>query len=237
MARKKKGQTPAETSPQGEKRLQGRAVEVQTIDPATRDAALNWCKEKGCERLAWSEHPAEGDKPIHFHMVARWNRTVDFIALRQLVNGMDTHSHCDRVGRWPNAVRYLRHLDSPDKPLIPADKAHYEGFTEAELEDASRDNGGTLSLLSMIADIPHGTNPVEALRVCVHAGFRPAEVSGVTRALYDLRNLLADSRQVGIVRSVDVPSKAPSVLFEPAPDDPAFFAPRCEWPDYSPDAE
>lgn len=248
MARKSKvkGQTPAEVSPQGEKRLQCRAVEVQTIDPVTRDAALEWCRKAECDRLAWAEHPAEGDKPVHYHVVARWSRTVDCISLRQLVNRMDSHSHCDRVNRWPNMVRYLRHLDQPEKAVIPPEAAHYEGFPEVEVEAATKENGTAVALIEMIAELPHGTNPVEALKVCVHAGFRPSEVSGVTRALYDLRNLLADSRQVGIDRRDDVsrpgeapcgPSSVPSVVFVPAPDDPAFFAPRSEWPDYSPDAE
>lgn len=232
----KKGQSKAETTPQGEKRLQGRAVEVQTIDSDTRDAALAWMRDKGCDALAWSEHPAEGDKPVHFHICARWSRTVDFLPLRKKVNGMDTHSHCDRVGRWQNMVRYLRHLDSPDKPFIPPEKAHYEGFSECDLAAVTKENGTAVSLVEMIAELPHGTNPVEALKVCIHAGFRPSEVSGATRALYDLQQLLSQSGRVGIVRKSDcVPS--PSVVFMPKPDDPAFFAPRSEWPDYSPDAE
>lgn len=242
---KVKGQGKAERTPQGEKRLQVRAVEVQTIDPAARDLALEWCRDHECDRLAWAEHPAEGDKPVHYHVTARWGRTVDVLALRKLVNEADNHSHVDRVNRWPNMVRYLRHLDQPEKAVISPDKAHYEGFTEVELEAATKENGTAVALVEMIAELPHGTNPVEALKVCIHAGFRPSEVSGVTRALYDLRNLLADSRRVGIVRKADcgpgkapsARSRSPSVVFEPMPDDPAFFAPRCEWPDYSPDAE
>jgi hypothetical protein len=84
----------------------------------------------------------------------------------------------------------------------------------------------------MIAEMPHGTNPVEALRIALRAGFRPSEVSGVTRALYDLRNLLLDGKAVGISRKADCEASAapsarsddPRVVFVPDPSDPAFFA-------------
>lgn len=93
--------------------------EGQTIDSATLAAALDWLRSRNCERLAWSEHPAEGSKPAHFHFVARWNSTVDCLALRQLCNRLDTHSHVDKVGRFSNMVRYLRHLDSPKRSRFP----------------------------------------------------------------------------------------------------------------------
>ena len=217
------------------KRLQCRAVEGQTVDRATLDACLEWLRKQSCERLAWSQHPAEGDKPAHYHFTARWNRTVDCIALRQLANRMDKHSHVDKCGRFVNMVRYLRHLDSPENTPIPPENAHYEGFPEDELAVVTREGSDPLALVTMIAELPHGTDPVQALRVCLGAGFRPSEVSGVTRALYDLRNLLLDGGNVGIRRRVDSPAPAPvsvpQVVFVPNPDDPAFFA--APWEDDS----
>lgn len=225
-------QSRAVRSPSGEKRVQCRAVEGQTICKDALEAALAWLREKDCSRLAWSEHPAEGDKPAHYHFCARWESTVDVLALRKLVNDLDKHSHVDKVGRWPSMVRYLRHLDNPEKAQIPPDAAHYEGFPETELEAATAAASDQLALVTMIAEMPHGTNPVEALRIALRAGFRPSEVSGVTRALYDLRNLLLDGGAVGIRRNADsAPSGSPSarradpsVVFVPDPSDPAFFA-------------
>lgn len=213
-------------------RLQCRQFEVQTIDPAARDVCLSWYREHDACRIAWAEHPAEGKKPAHFHVVARFDKTVDCNALRELVNGMDTHSHADKVNRWPNMVRYLRHLDQPEKATIPPEMCHYEGFPEAELDQATKDNGGALKLVSMVAGLPHGSSPVDALRVCIEAGFRPSEVSGVSRALFDLSRLLLDGEQVGVFRKpVSKPGEAPSarprlpqVVFDPYCPDPAFFA-------------
>lgn len=218
-------QSKAVKSPRGEKRIQCRAVELQTISPEARDAAINWLKEKDCERLAWAEHPAEGDKPVHYHVCARWNSTVDVLSLRKLVNVLDKHSHVEKVGRWKNMVRYLRHLDNPEKVAIPPESAHYEGFPEDELQAVTSAASDQLALVTMIAEMPHGTNPVEALRIALRAGFRPSEVSGVTRALYDLRQLLLDGKAVGFERKADcltsdapcaAPAK-PTVVFIPDP--------------------
>lgn len=213
-------------------RLQCRQFEVQTIDAAARDSVLAWFREHDACRIAWAEHPAEGNKPAHFHVVARFDKTTDCNALRELVNGIDKHSHADKINRWGNMVRYLRHLDQPEKVPIPPENCHYEGFPEKELDQATCDNGGCLNLVSMIAELPHGSSPVEALRVCVQAGFRPSEVSGVSRALFDLGRLLTDGAQVGIHRkphsvASDAPSarpKLPQVVFDPYDPDPAFFA-------------
>ena len=222
----------------GSVRLQCRAVEGQTVDRATLDAALAWLRERNCDRLAWSEHPAEGNKPLHYHFVARWSSTVDCIALRDLCNRMDTHSHVDKCGRFVNMVRYLRHLDSPEKTPIPAESAHYEGFPEDELQVVTQSGRDSLALVQMIADLPHGSSPVDALRVCIGAGYRPSEVSGVTRALFDLRNLLTDGGRVGVRRThVDcevgeAPSarpRGPVVVFDPYDPDPAFFASESEF--------
>lgn len=213
-------------------RLQCRQFEVQTISAAARDAVLAWYRDHGACRIAWAEHPAEGNKPAHFHVVARFDKTVDCNALRELVNTLDKHSHADKVNRWPNMVRYLRHLDSPEKTPIPAEACHYEGFPEAEMDQATFDNGGCLNLIRMIAELPHSSSPVDALRVCVQAGFRPFEVSGVSRALFDLGRLLSDGSQVGIHRkprsvaseAPSAPVRLPQVVFDPYCPDPAFFA-------------
>lgn len=216
----------------GEKRLQCRAVESQTISAEARDLFIEWCRKAEAERIAWAEHPAEGDKPAHFHLCARWNRTVDCLALRKAVQRLDPHGHTDKVGRWTNCVRYLRHLDQTDKVRIPPESAHYEGFPEDELAAVSSEGCDNLALVQMIANIPHGSSAVEALRVCIGAGYRPSEISGVTRALYDLKNLLTDGGRVGVKRMGDCGgSRAPSarprgpvLVFDPYDPDPGFFA-------------
>lgn len=210
-------------------RIQCRQFEVQSADLGLLDDVLGWFRDHNACRLAWAFHPAEGDKPRHFHAVAKFDSTVDCQALRALCMERDRHSHSDKVSRWPNMVRYLRHLDKPGKAAIPPEDCHYEGFPENELDDATRDNGGALSLVAMVADMPHGTSPVDALRICVQAGFRPSEVSGVSRALFDLSNLLTDDRRTGIVRSgrqkaPSAPPSVPPVILDPILTDPAFFA-------------
>lgn len=210
-------------------RLQCKQFEVQSSDPAVRDATLAWYREHDACRVAWAEHPAEGNKPVHYHIVARFDKTTDCNSLRELVNGMDKHSHADKVNRWGNMVRYLRHLDQPGKVPIPPESCHYEGFPEKELDQATYDSGGALKLVSMVAELPSGSSPVDALRVCLEAGFRPSEVSGVSRALWDLGRLLNDGALVGVYRK-PLKSASPSarclpqVVFDPYCPDPAFFA-------------
>lgn len=86
--------------------------------------------------VCWADHPAESGGHPHTHYMVRFPVQTSWAKVRTWlqdpVSGMDPHSYC-AVGRsWTRAVRYLLHLDNPDKDYIPRESFHFEGEIKRE---------------------------------------------------------------------------------------------------------
>lgn len=227
--------TPATTSKKPA-RKQSRVVGFQTSSEVARDWALNWARERMQDpathewahgKLAWSQHPAEGDKPVHWHAVLEFDSVVDWTKLRAGLMEIDPHSWSDSLSKLVKSRRYLGHRDNPLKAQIPECDIHFEGlYTEQDVAEAlaPSPSAGLEQLVRELARYSSsGATPAAALVDLFRKGYEPREVSSVVGAFRALDGLLGSSAARGLSRALDGDASSVSC---PAltPDDPGFFA-------------
>ena len=211
-------------------RKQARVIGFQTASVAARDFALQWARERMKEgeewtrgKLCWSQHPAEGDKPVHWHGVLEFDSVVDWSSLRNCLMEIDRHSWSDSISKLGKARRYLGHRDNPLKAQIDEADIHFEGpYTEQEVAEslAPSPSAGLECLVRELARYTSsGTTPAAALVDLLRKGYEPREVSSVVGAFRALDGLLGSGAARGLSRALDG-DKAPALT----PDDPAFWA-------------
>lgn len=84
--------------------------------------------------IVWANHPAESGGHPHTHYMVRFPVQTSWGSLRKWLMNVDPHSY-SAVGRsWTRAVRYLLHLDNPEKDFIPRDSLHWSGIPDEEVE-------------------------------------------------------------------------------------------------------
>lgn len=80
------------------------------------------CLEKPNARLAWAEHPAEGECPVHFHLAGTFPAPVRLREALEQLCVIDPHCYIKPCRSFRSSVRYLAHLDNPEKvQLNPAE--------------------------------------------------------------------------------------------------------------------
>lgn len=110
--------------------LQYRTINVKTAVSACRDLILQAFAEVPNARYAWCEHPAEGDTPAHFHLVASFSSPRRFSLALERLHMLDGHEYVRPCRNFRGSVRYLCHLDNPEKVQIPPSQIHFEGDWE-----------------------------------------------------------------------------------------------------------
>lgn len=87
--------------------------------------------------ICWANHPAESGGHPHTHYIVRFPDQAYWSAVRawlQAPPARDPHSYCD-VGRsWTRSVRYLLHLDNPEKDPIPRENFKFVGLDQSEVD-------------------------------------------------------------------------------------------------------
>lgn len=209
-------------------RKQARVIGVQTAVVAAREFALQWARERMGEdwangKLCWAQHPAEGDKPVHWHIVLEFSSVTDWTSLRKALMEFDRHSWSDSLSKIGKSRRYLGHRDNPLKSQIPESDIHFEGpYTEQEISEAlaPSPSAGLECLVRELARYTSsGTTPAAALVDLLRKGYEPREVSSVVGAFRALDGLLGSGAARGLARALDGDRKP-----ELTPDDPAFWA-------------
>lgn len=217
-------------SPDKSSRKQARVIGFQTASEVARDWALNWARSRMREvsdyehgKLCWAQHPAEGDKPIHWHGVIEFESITDWTSFRVGLMALDPHSWSDSISKLVKSRRYLGHRDNPLKAQISEGDIHFEGgYTEQDIAEAlaPSPSAGLECLVRELARYSAtGATPAAALVDLLRKGYEPREVSSVVGAFRALDGLLSSSASRGLSRALDGDSK-PSLT----PDDPAFFA-------------
>lgn len=112
------------------------------LDPdARRDGAQCLLDVLAARSTGWSivwarhEHAECGQtSPTHYHAVIRFAMPESWDWLFNWLHERDGHEYCAAGRGWQRCVRYLLHLDSPDKPPIPRSNLSYRGeITEDEV--------------------------------------------------------------------------------------------------------
>lgn len=103
---------------------------VRFIRTAKKDGGLGQPEAAVC----WADHPAEAGGHPHTHYIVRFPDQCYWGAVRSWCMQRDPHSYSD-VGRsWTRSVRYLLHLDNPEKDPIPRENFRFVGLDQSEVD-------------------------------------------------------------------------------------------------------
>lgn len=163
--------------------LQSRALVYKTICcPA---AVLAYLTSQWPDvRVVWSKHPAEGSTPVHFHGVVVFSSVVRWDKLRAWLMCHDPHSFSDSCRSVTRSIRYLLHLDNPEKVRVPVEDLHSYGFDADELSKNLHGfgRGSVLDYLPAIIRMP----VFDALQYCEQQGILFRDVSSALNCMYAL---------------------------------------------------
>lgn len=188
---------------------QSRIVHVRTILPVRYvvDWVRSWLDD--AVQIVWAIHDEDG-KPLHCHVilrfpaVTRWQKLFDWLEKpHDDGSPFDPHAYCKAAKSWTRSVRYLLHLDNPEKAVIP--RSALDSFNLDEDELAQILAGRSSGLLDAIRAASL-MSPYDAFAYLVERrGFRPGECSAGVRLLRELEALKRVRSDLG--RSVVVPDR------------------------------
>lgn len=126
----------------------------------------------------------EPGKVKHCHCVVRFEVPTRWNLLRQWLETHDLHNYSKPARSWRRSVRYLLHLDNPDKSRIPRAALVFDGIDEDELEQLL----GSHKLKILDSLVVAQSMPLDQrFRYLVEVrGHLPSEVSAALRCLLDL---------------------------------------------------
>lgn len=133
--------------------------------------------------VCWANHPAECGGHPHTHYVVRFPSQVYWGAIRSKLKELgDDHAYSD-VGRsWTRSVRYLLHLDNPEKEPIPRENFKFSGLDVSEVEVLL--GAPRASLLNDIRSAGAPRSPFDFVHWLVNErGHTPGEVASMIRCV------------------------------------------------------
>lgn len=165
--------------------LQGRYANIKTVlSPETVVARIldprdGWPNAT----VVWATHDEPG-KAKHCHLVVRWPSVTRWTALAVWLHKQDGHEYTAPAGSWRRSVRYLLHLDNPEKALIPREALGSHNIDETELSQLlGSQRLPILESLILAESLP--LHQRFAFLVC-ERGHAPSEVSAALRCMLDL---------------------------------------------------
>lgn len=174
--------------------MQSRYVNIKSVlDPAkVRDFIVNAFPD--CS-LAYASHLENGKVP-HAHFVVRFSSTTRWDKLRAWLMANDPHSYSAPARSWSKSVRYLLHLDNPEKERIP-----FESLCSFNIDDSELSTLLGSRKAPILADLASigSRSPFAAFEYLVcERGHNPSEVSSAIRCLIDLERFRTFQKQVGL---------------------------------------
>lgn len=212
--------------------VQYRTINIKTVSEAAVRTLLESCKDKPGARMAWVQHPAQENEggettPAHFHFCASFTSPVRLSDALRILYEADPHNYCKPCRNFRASVRYLAHLDNPEKVQIdPAQIALAGDWDGVNLQTLFERKGATADLgrvLRALADYlqehqeegtrvnrvrfalwldSHGYNSCRAFVMLNQLGVSLGELA---RTLRDDDDVLRDAR------SRDIPAPPASV--------------------------
>ena len=131
--------------------VQYRTINVKTISEDALKAVLEACASKPNSRIAWVKHPAEDDTPIHFHLCASFTSPVRLSEALEALYHADPHNYVKPCRNFRASVRYLAHLDNPEKCKIdPSEIALVGDWDGVSLQTLFERHGATADLSQVL---------------------------------------------------------------------------------------
>lgn len=165
---------------------QSKLVHIRTILPVS--VVVAQCKElfgKDEIEMVWATHD-DGNVP-HCHVVLRFAGVRRWQCLYDWMMANDPHSFTKAARSWPRQVRYLLHLDNPEKPPV---KRSALGWHNVDEDDLSLLLAGRASGLLDAINASMSMSPIDAFSYLVEKrGFKPGECISGVRLLRELEGL------------------------------------------------
>lgn len=165
-------------------RCQSRFVCVKSVLPSDLVRDFIMSKWPDC-RLVYAHHAEPGKVP-HTHYCISFDSVRDWSALRDWLQSpcRDPHSYSSPARSWVRSVRYLLHLDNPEKHRVDFSDLHSENYDADELSTLLGNRRAPI--LCDLASV-RSLSPFRAYEeLVVNRGHSPAEVSSAIRCLLDL---------------------------------------------------
>lgn len=157
--------------------------------------------------IVWARHDhaetSSTASPTHYHAVIRFASTECWGWLSTWLHNHDGHEYCAAGRGWQRCVRYLLHLDSPDKPVIPRSNLFYRGeITEDEVSMLL--GRPRASLLADIKLSPHRDTFGMVDWLVNERGHTPGEVAQMLRCIMEVNKYVGPLSL--LARTDDIPS-------------------------------
>lgn len=161
---------------------QGKLVNVKTVLPMPRVFEfVNSTFDAPC--IVGAVHDEEG-KVRHCHVVIRFVGVTRWEKLAAWLHENDGHEYAEPAQSWRRSVRYLLHLDNPEKARIPREALVAERIDDSELSQLL--GASKLPILeSLVAAQSLPLHRRFEFLVC-ERGHQPSEVSAALRCMMDL---------------------------------------------------
>lgn len=141
---------------------QYRSINIKTTSKEGMEEVMKACLEKPAARVAWMEHPAEGDTPVHYHLAGSFMNPVRLSDALAKLCAIDPHCYIKPCRNFRASVRYLAHLDNPEKTqLTPGDITlcgDWEGVNLANLFERRGASASLTQLVDYLAEYRAETN-------------------------------------------------------------------------------
>lgn len=168
-----------------DKKQQSKIVSIRSIlDPLSIVSRVKENTEECC--IAWAVHDQD-EKNVHCHVMIKFPSVRRWSWLRTYLNDCDPHNRCVAGDSWRRGVRYLLHLDNPEKPVVPRSAL---GTYNIDDDDLSMLLAGRSSSLLPALREASVMSPYDAFSFLVERrGFRPSECTAGINLLIALERM------------------------------------------------
>ena len=132
--------------------VQYRTVNIKTTSKEALDVVMKACLEKPAARVAWMEHPAEGDTPVHYHLCGSFTQPTRLAEALARLCYLDPHCYIKPCRNFRASVRYLAHLDNPEKVQLNPGEIRLVGDWEGVNLPNLFERRGASASLSQVVD-------------------------------------------------------------------------------------
>lgn len=166
------------------KTYQSRGFVCKTTSPDVLQFCIRFCEGVSGSRWAYAQHVPPAPKVPHWHFVGLFEDRVFWKSVYDCAMDHDRCSSTDTCKKPRKAVRYLLHLDSPDKHPVPRENLITGGvWGPDELENWLESSSVASSLVdTALALWRDGLTPLEALSRLVSFGYEPFQISSSLQA-------------------------------------------------------
>ena len=163
---------------------QSRGFICKTVSYDVLQFALDFCAGVSGSRWAYAQHVPAPPKVPHWHFVGLFEDRLYWKSVYDFAMEHDPCSSTDTCRKPRKAVRYLLHLDQPDKHPVPRESLISGGmWGPDELEDWLESTSVASSLVDTCLCLwRDGLSPLEALSRLVSFGFEPYQISASLQA-------------------------------------------------------